>query len=519
MAERILRQPPFADERHVYQQGPQSPVDDRQEAPEQWRTSGAADAADPAAETAGGADKSSPCRPCAGRDLRERAEELTPMSEEEVAAFVLQVFALVEAAESLLRHLSRCNLDYLRDSLFRLRDCLGGPRLVTQLRSDFSCSVVRTVRFAVKLLSQLQPESQAPPSPDKLKRLQHIDVLIQRTSMDLKFCKQLTPEPAEYNSVVTASVLEGKLTFAERSGMRRVQDVQLPACVAALKRDGGAPFKRIRNPAVEAWWQSAFGSALAVCDWQQFWRAMTANGPGALLQPETAAAWCEEERLLRMYIDFGNAGAASLYGLLLFACWFGPLDGALNRLQTLMSERVFFGFLGIGAASGMLGGKEPGTYMLRFSNSKPGSFAVDFVIKSRSRGTEVKHCLAAPVDAERGLFNLDFESLGFGGRSVHADIVQLHRLFGKRLSDYNEVPELRPQQFDYAPYITSGAEDTTCRVCFTRTIDVINIPCGHMCCCAGCAKAVEPQGCPLCRSSYTWHRVFPAWDHRPANPA
>jgi hypothetical protein len=42
-----------------------------------------------------------------------------------------------------------------------------------------------------------------------------------------------------------------------------------------------------------------------------------------------------------------------------------------------------------------------------------------------------------------------------------------------------------------------------CIICYSETPNIILVPCGHLCCCAGCYKALQTSGnaksCPICR--------------------
>ncbi len=42
-----------------------------------------------------------------------------------------------------------------------------------------------------------------------------------------------------------------------------------------------------------------------------------------------------------------------------------------------------------------------------------------------------------------------------------------------------------------------------CIICYSETPNIILVPCGHLCCCSGCFKALQSSGnaksCPICR--------------------
>lgn len=57
---------------------------------------------------------------------------------------------------------------------------------------------------------------------------------------------------------------------------------------------------------------------------------------------------------------------------------------------------------------------------------------------------------------------------------------------------------------DYSSTSFSSQGRTSCVVCLTSRPKFCAVPCGHVCLCAECSKAMPPKGnCPLCRSSYT----------------
>ncbi|XP_058460230.1 E3 ubiquitin-protein ligase LRSAM1-like [Malaya genurostris] len=57
------------------------------------------------------------------------------------------------------------------------------------------------------------------------------------------------------------------------------------------------------------------------------------------------------------------------------------------------------------------------------------------------------------------------------------------------------VPSLPPEEQSVANGVVQFAE---CVVCLEETVQVIFLPCGHMCCCAACQ--IDIRDCPLCRA-------------------
>ena len=46
----------------------------------------------------------------------------------------------------------------------------------------------------------------------------------------------------------------------------------------------------------------------------------------------------------------------------------------------------------------------------------------------------------------------------------------------------------------------SFVADMCCKVCYGAKIKVLNLPCGHLCCCRGCAVVTSTK-CPLCKQT------------------
>jgi len=49
-----------------------------------------------------------------------------------------------------------------------------------------------------------------------------------------------------------------------------------------------------------------------------------------------------------------------------------------------------------------------------------------------------------------------------------------------------------------APPISEVFTESSCVICLDSSCHVIFLPCGHLCCCAGCGGTIDQ--CPLCRT-------------------
>lgn len=72
---------------------------------------------------------------------------------------------------------------------------------------------------------------------------------------------------------------------------------------------------------------------------------------------------------------------------------FGPFDGCMNRLLLAHEKGILSGFIPAFEAETLLKGKQIGTYLFRYSKSRPGSFALAFVNENDKGRGEIKHCM------------------------------------------------------------------------------------------------------------------------------
>lgn len=54
-----------------------------------------------------------------------------------------------------------------------------------------------------------------------------------------------------------------------------------------------------------------------------------------------------------------------------------------------------------------------------------------------------------------------------------------------------------------------GSKTSDCSICLSTTANVVFVPCGHMCVCSSCSKAVDK--CPMCRSTITVKQKVYVW--------
>ena len=117
--------------------------------------------------------------------------------------------------------------------------------------------------------------------------------------------------------------------------------------------------------------------------------------------------------------DNSNTGFLSIYKFADFLQGFGPFKNCIEKLQSVLSKEYFHGFLSYPEAARLLEGKPAFTYLVRFSKSKPGCFAIAYV----DSGGTVTHTLITCVGPS--LFKIEeFASGSSAGRGKHFGSLQ-----------------------------------------------------------------------------------------------
>ncbi len=76
---------------------------------------------------------------------------------------------------------------------------------------------------------------------------------------------------------------------------------------------------------------------------------------------------------------------------------------------------------------------------------------------------------------------------------------------GLELSNQLELYELmktncmRQEEIHVVPNVQMAPNGVECKVCLSTPAKVAFVPCGHVCCCEGCARQLNE--CPLCRAA------------------
>lgn len=219
---------------------------------------------------------------------------------------------------------------------------------------------------------------------------------------------------------------------------------------------------------------------------------------------------------LRQFLDFTLDGWVSTYELQIFLTSFGPMQGCIQRMLTPFRTGVLAGYVSSLEANVLLSGRTAGSFLVRFSKSNPGAFAVTFV-DSKLR---IKHCLlfnAKPCGLTLKQPPDVFPSLEAFVKAHKERLVlpvgalaQRFRPLDVMVASGSSNPYTRSlsTEADNAYALDMGEADDvsstrSCIVCMDGPVSSVFIPCGHAACCLKCGKAIEGSKdprCPICRT-------------------
>lgn len=105
-----------------------------------------------------------------------------------------------------------------------------------------------------------------------------------------------------------------------------------------------------------------------------------------------------DERLLKHILDNDNVGVVTPSTFNNFLKTFGPFIRSLANLKSLFDQKWFHGFLSVEEVVRLLGDQSVGTFLVRFSRSKPDALVLEYVeSKGRIRTVEVTCDMPAGV--------------------------------------------------------------------------------------------------------------------------
>jgi len=119
-------------------------------------------------------------------------------------------------------------------------------------------------------------------------------------------------------------------------------------------------------------WGSNFGQIIMV-EWKEFINMLK---KAISVDDETA-------KHLQYVLDNSNTNYVSMFKFADFLTGFGPLKTVPQKIQSIINADWFHGFLSSSEAERLLERQPPGTFLIRFSKSKSGSFAIAYVDASQ----------------------------------------------------------------------------------------------------------------------------------------
>jgi hypothetical protein len=250
----------------------------------------------------------------------------------------------------------------------------------------------------------------------------------------------------------------------------------------------------ILDPEAREFWKISFGEKMLLVPWTTFFHA---------LESKLHASLSPDEAAFKAHLDFTLDGFVTPFELNVFLCWFGPFKGSHKRLLQPLHAGMLVGFVPAFEAHELLRDKPPGTYLIRYSKTHPGWFAVTFVYKRN----KVKHCLLRSVPpAGVTLMNppqvypslIDFAQ-AHSSKLVHplGSTTSLASPVGDLDSQDHKTESSRAQGAWSDLGAKSEGDPDICTVCMDRRIQTVFLECGHLACCKECSKRLSD--CPICR--------------------
>jgi len=177
------------------------------------------------------------------------------------------------------------------------------------------------------------------------KRLDHINTQIYKEATDIYL------------------ELQQKAKTAKKSaGVKKTKD--LPPYTAELEK----LTQCFRDDDARIFWENNFEQAFVI-SWDRFVSALKQTLPLDATSVDH----------LQYILDNSNTGFISMYRFSDFLNGFGPLKQCLDKVEGVLNAEWFHGFLSSTETEKLLEKQPSGTFLIRFSKSKPGSFAIGYV--------------------------------------------------------------------------------------------------------------------------------------------
>lgn len=99
----------------------------------------------------------------------------------------------------------------------------------------------------------------------------------------------------------------------------------------------------------------------------------------ALLRLKDSTITDNERQVVRHILDHHQTGRVNIYGFAIFVSGYGPIESCLSNVIKMSSEKWFYGFASYPESVRLLEANQPGTFLVRFSQTNPGNFSVDYL--------------------------------------------------------------------------------------------------------------------------------------------
>eukprot|EP01097_Dermamoeba_algensis_P001298 TRINITY_DN1495_c0_g1_i1.p1 TRINITY_DN1495_c0_g1~~TRINITY_DN1495_c0_g1_i1.p1 ORF type:complete len:367 (+),score=57.52 TRINITY_DN1495_c0_g1_i1:102-1202(+) len=161
--------------------------------------------------------------------------------------------------------------------------------------------------------------------------------------------------------------------FIEKS--KRFTQLQKNA-TAQTTEDAFSPLMYLVDPEGKAFWSENFGPTTFMVPWKKFEKSIRlANELEGKSEDEIARSLSRTSYIL----DYLKTGMVSIYRFAEFLKIFSPLKNSLDNVDQLVDKKWFSGYMPREESTRLLSGHAPGTFLVRFSRSSPGSFALSYV--------------------------------------------------------------------------------------------------------------------------------------------
>ena len=99
----------------------------------------------------------------------------------------------------------------------------------------------------------------------------------------------------------------------------------------------------------------------------------------ALLRLNDSTLTDTERQIVRHILDHHQTGRVNIYRFAIFVSGYGPIENCLANVIKMSSEKWFYGFASYPESVRLLEGSPIGTFLVRFSQTNPGNFSVDYL--------------------------------------------------------------------------------------------------------------------------------------------